>query len=360
MTKRVHNFSAGPAALPTKVLEIVRDELLDYQGSGTSIMEKSHRGKAYTQIDTEAKERLNRILGLQGRFHILFLQGGASTQFMQVPLNFLSEQETADYINTGVWSQKAIKEARLYGKVHVPYSSEDADFSDVPGEEECRYSENPRYVHFTSNNTIYGTQFQKEPETNGVPLVCDASSDFLSRPLDIDRYGLIYAGAQKNLGPSGVTVVLIKKEFLETATKSPLPTILNYHTHAKRIFNTPPTFAVYMMNLVLQWVEEMGGTSYFEKYNEQKARLLYGAIDADDFYTGMARERARSKMNVTFRLPDEALEGQFLKEAEEQDLMALKGHRSAGGIRASLYNACSLESVEALVQFMEEFRRTKG
>ncbi|MBD3616778.1 MAG: 3-phosphoserine/phosphohydroxythreonine transaminase [Gracilimonas sp.] len=358
--KRVHNFSAGPAALPLEVLEIAQKELLDYQGEGTSIMEQSHRGKSYTRVDTEAKERLNRILGLGNKFKIMFLQGGASTQFMQVPYNFLKPEETADYINTGIWSKKAIKEAKLFGNVHVAYTGEDQNFTRVPADEELNLSGESRYVHFTSNNTIYGTQFSSEPDSKGTPLICDASSDFLSRKIDIDKYGLIYAGAQKNLGPSGVTVVLIRKDFLETADKKDIPTILNYHTHADRIFNTPPTFAVYMVNLVLKWVEEKGGIPYFEKINSQKADLLYKTIDDDGFYRGIAEVNSRSKMNVTFRLPSEALEQQFLKEAAEHDLVALKGHRTIGGIRASIYNACTLESLEILVNFMNKFRADNG
>ena len=358
--KRVHNFSAGPAALPLEVLETVQKELLDYKGTGTSIMEKSHRGPSYTQVDTEAKERLSRILGLGDDFHIMFLQGGATAQFMQIPLNFLSEDETADIINTGVWSEKAISEAKLYGNVHVPFSSEGQKFSRVPTNKELNFSENPRYVHFTSNNTIYGTQFSKEPESNGAPLICDASSDFISRPIDIDRYGLIYAGAQKNLGPSGVTVVIIRKDFLKTAHKKNIPSFLDYHSHAGRIFNTPPTFAVYMVNLVLKWVEEKGGIPYFVDINNQKADLLYSTIDADDFYTGAAEKDSRSKMNVTFRLPSEELEEKFLQEAKKYDLVALRGHRSAGGIRASIYNACELESVQVLASFMDEFRSKNG
>lgn len=358
--KRVHNFSAGPAALPLEVLKTAQEELLDYQSSGTSIMEKSHRGKAYTQVDAEAKERLNRILGLDNKFHILFLQGGASSQFMQVPFNFLKKYETADYINTGAWSTKAIKEARLFGNVAVPFSSESTHFNRVPTNEELTLSDNAQYLHYTSNNTIYGTQFPTEPESKGVPLVCDASSDFLSRPLDIKRYGLIYAGAQKNLGPSGVTVVLIRQEFLEKTDKSDIPTILNYHTHAHKIFNTPPTFAVYMVNLVLKWVEEKGGLPYFQQLNSEKAKALYRIIDEDRFYSGTAEMDSRSQMNITFRLPSEQLEERFVLEAEQNGLIALKGHRNTGGIRASIYNACSLESVKALTDFMAHFRATNG
>lgn len=358
---RVHNFSAGPAALPTQVLEKAQSELLNYRGTGASIMEMSHRGKDYTEVDAQARERLRTLLKLGDDFEIMFLQGGASTQFMQVPLNFLSKEQTADYINTGTWSTKAIKEAKLFGTVNEAFSSADSNFSRVPANEELNLDPDARYVHYTSNNTIFGTQFPSEPETNGVPLVCDASSDFLSRPINVDKYGLIYAGAQKNLGPSGVTVVIIKKEFLARAEKQDLPTILNYKTHANgALFNTPPTFAVYMVNLVLEWVIDQGGLEQFEKINTEKANLLYREIDADDFYTGTSETTSRSKMNVTFRLPTEQLEADFIKEAASHNLVALKGHRSVGGIRASIYNACSLESVQALVNFMGEFRAKKG
>lgn len=356
---RVHNFSAGPAALPTEVLEKAQSELLNYRDKGVSIMEMSHRSPEYTEVDTQAKERLKRLMNLGDDFEIVFLQGGASTQFMQVPMNFLKKEQTADYINTGVWSQKAIKETRLFGHVEIPFSSEASNFSEVP-HEKLNYSDNARYVHYTSNNTIYGTQFAGEPETDGIPLVCDASSDFLSRPIDPSRYGVIYAGAQKNLGPSGVTVVILNKEFLTSIDKENIPTILDYRTHAARIFNTPPTFPVYLVNLVLEWIENKGGVSYFEKLNSKKAGVLYNAIDAGDFYRGTAKKNSRSKMNVTFRLPTPELEALFLKEAAEHDLVALKGHRSAGGIRASIYNACTLQSVEALVSFMNAFKAEKG
>ncbi len=358
---RVHNFSAGPAALPTEVLEKAQSELLNYRGAGASIMEMSHRGKDYTEVDAQARERLKKLLRLGDDFEIMFLQGGASTQFMQVPLNFLSEGQTADYINTGTWSTKAIKEARLFGTVNEAFSSAVSNFSRVPTNEELRLSPDARYVHYTSNNTIFGTQFPSEPETNGVPLVCDASSDFLSRPIDTDKYGIIYAGAQKNLGPSGVTVVIIRKDFLARAEKEDLPTILNYNTHANgAMFNTPPTFAVYMVNLVLEWVTDQGGVEQFEKINNEKAKLLYSEIDADDFYTGTAEAASRSNMNVTFRLPSEELEAAFINQAARHGLVALKGHRSVGGVRASIYNACSLESVQALVNFMGEFRAKNG
>lgn len=353
---RIHNFSAGPAQLPLPVLEKAKSELTDYQNMGYSVMEMSHRSAAYTEIDRQAKSRIRSLLGLNDDFHILFLQGGASSQFMMAPHNFLSKNETADYIDTGRWSAKAIKEARLFGNVHVPYSSAESGYKRVPSQDELSFSKNPKYVHFTSNNTVAGTQFSKEPETGGVPLICDASSDFLSHPIDVSKYGLIYAGAQKNVGPAGVTIVIIKKDFLATADKQDIPTILNYKTHTEKIFNTPPTFNVYMVNLVLEWIEQQGGIEYFADINKRKAQLLYDEIDRDDFYRGAVQKDSRSLMNVTYRLPTEELEQKFLREAAENNLVALKGHRSVGGIRASIYNACPVESVKILVNFMQDFR----
>lgn len=353
---RIHNFSAGPARLPLPVLEKAKSELTDYQNTGVSVMEMSHRSATYTEIDRQAKSRIRSLLGLGNDFHILFLQGGASSQFMMAPFNFLSEGETADYIDTGRWSAKAIKEAKLFGDVHVPFSSAETGYDRVPDQNELSFSENPRYVHFTSNNTVAGTQFPAEPDTNGAPLICDASSDFLSRPIDVSKYGLIYAGAQKNVGPAGVTIVIIRKDFLDRADKQNIPTILDYKTHTEKIFNTPPTFNVYMVNLVLEWIEEEGGIEHFAELNREKAKLLYDEIDKNDFYRGAVEKASRSLMNVTYRLPSEELEQAFLREAEENDLVALKGHRSVGGIRASIYNACPLESVEALVHFMQHFR----
>ncbi len=358
--KRVHNFSAGPAALPLEVLEQAQSELLNYKNAGASIMEMSHRGKEYVEVDAQARERLINILGLGDKFEVLFLQGGASTQFMQIPYNFLGVDETADYLNTGAWSTKAIKEAKLFGTVNEVFTSKDSNFSRVPKPGEGSFTKDAKYVHYTSNNTIFGTQFAQEPDTNGVPLVCDASSDFLSRPLDIDKYGIIYAGAQKNLGPAGVTVVIIRKDLLEKANKENIPTILNYKTHVGTMFNTPPAYAVYMVNLVLEWIEKKGGLSYFEKFNTEKAALVYNEIDKDDFYTGTAEVASRSNMNIVFRLATEELEAEFLAKAATFNLSGLKGHRSVGGIRASIYNACPQESVEALVKFMQEFKAEKA
>lgn len=358
--KRVHNFSAGPATLPLEVLEKAQQELPNFQDMGRSVMEISHRSAEYTEIDHQAKSRLRDLLNLGSDFEIMFLQGGASSQFMMAPFNFLREGQTADYIDTGRWSAKAIREAEIFGNVHAPYSSSDTGYDRVPTNDELNLSESPEYVHFTSNNTVAGTQFPTEPKSNGAPLVCDASSDFLSKPIDASRYGIIYAGAQKNIGPAGVTVVIVRKDFLAKANTENVPTILQYQTHAEKIFNTPPTFNVYMVNLVLEWIQQKGGLDYFKKFNEKKAGLLYNEIDRDGFYRGAVQKDSRSLMNATFRLPSEELEEKFLTEAEEHDLYTLKGHRSVGGIRASMYNACPMESVETLVNFMKDFRDQNG
>lgn len=357
---RVHNFSAGPATLPVSVLEKAQSELVNYKGKGASIVEMSHRSAEYKEVNDQAVARLKELTGAGDDWEVLFLQGGASTQFLMAPFNFLSKDQTADYIDTGSWSAKAIKEAKLFGNVHVPFSSKDQNYTRIPTNDELNPSDDAVYTHITSNNTIFGTQFQEEPETNGSLLVCDASSDFLSRPIDLDKYGLIYAGAQKNLGPAGVTVVMIRKSFMENQKSEVLPTMMNYQTHIDKIFNTPPVFAVYMVNYVLEWVQEQGGVSHFKELNTKKADLLYGEIDKDDFYHGTVEKDSRSKMNVTFRIKDENLEQAFLSEAAENGLVALKGHRSVGGIRASIYNACEYNSVKTLVDFMQEFRSNNG
>lgn len=358
--KRIHNFSAGPATLPLSVLQKAEKELVNYQGKGASIIEMSHRGPEYTEINATATDRLKRITGADDDWEVLFLQGGASTQFLMAPQNFLGNEQTADYIDTGSWSSKAIKEAKLFGNVHIPFSGKESNYSFIPTDDQLQSSDDPVYTHFTSNNTIFGTQFRKEPATNGSLLVCDASSDFLSRPIDLDRYGLIYAGAQKNLGPSGVTVVMIRKSFLENQVSDTMPTMLNYRTHIQKLFNTPPVYAVYLVNYVLEWIEEKGGLNWFKTFNEEKAGILYDEIDKNDFYRGTVDKTSRSLMNVTFRLQNEDLEKRFLNEAAERDLSALKGHRSVGGIRASIYNACELDSVKALVNFMQQFRTQNG
>ena len=363
LTPRGHNFSAGPAALPTEVLEEVRDELVAYGDAGASIIEISHRSPQYSAVHESAKNRIKGLLGMGDDWHVVFLQGGASLQFHQVPLNFLPEGGSADYLDTGNWSAKAITEAQIVAagrgaSVNVAASSKADDYTYIPGPDERQLDPDAAYLHFTSNNTIFGTEYASEPEAE-VPLVCDASSDFLGRPIDIDRYGLIYAGAQKNVGPAGVTVALVREDFLQTRA-SGLPTLLDYGTHTAKLFHTPPVFAIYVLDKVLAWIEGFGGLDAMAERNAQKAATLYDAIDATDFYRGTAREDSRSLMNVTFRLPSESLEARFIAEAKDAGLLALKGYRTVGGIRASLYNAVSPESVAALVSFMEAFESANG
>ncbi len=355
---REYNFSAGPGTLPEEVLLEVKNELPVYDHIGASVMEISHRSATYTEIAESAKSRLRKLLGLGREWHILFLQGGASMQFYQVPLNFLPANGSADYLVTGTWSVKALKEAKFVGNGKEAASSKDRNFSYIPAPDTWNLDPDAAYLHYTSNNTVAGTQFHYEPEV-GVPLVCDASSDFLSRHMDLDRYGLIYAGAQKNIGPAGVTVVLIKDDFLQKRNEG-VATMLDYKTHADKLYNTPPVFAVYMVEKVLRWLEGRGGIDGIQKINERKAKMLYDRIDKTDFYRGAAVPDSRSVMNVCFRLPSEELEGQFVKAAAAAGLQALKGHRSVGGIRASIYNACPTAAVEALTSFMDEFEQKNG
>lgn len=357
-SRRQHNFSAGPAALPEEVLLEVKNELPVYDEVGASVMEISHRSAAYTEIEADAKNRTKRLLGLGDDWHVLFLQGGASMQFYQVPLNFLKEGASADYLVTGRWAIKALQEAQNVGTARTAASSEDRNFSYIPEPSTWELDPEATYLHFTSNNTVAGTQFQTEPDAD-VPLVCDASSDFLSRPIDADRYGLIYAGAQKNVGPAGVTVVLVRDDFLGMRKES-LPTMLDYGTHTAKLFNTPPVFAVYVVGKVLRWLEDLGGLSAIQEINERKSAKLYDRIDRTDFYRGAVASEARSRMNVTFRLPSEDLEKSFIDEAKQIGLLALKGHRSVGGIRASIYNACPETAVDALIAFMDDFESAHG
>ena len=355
---RLHNFSAGPGTLPEAVLLEVRNELPVYGSVGASVMEISHRSPAYSAIEASARALLRKLLGLSEDWHILFFGGVASLQFHQVALNFLPQDGTADYLVTGTWSKKAFKEAAFLGAARKAASSEDDNFTYIPDPASWDLDPEAAYFHFTSNNTVYGTQVHQEPDV-AVPLVCDASSDFLSRHLDLDRYGLIYAGAQKNIGPAGVTVVLVKEAFLQQRTQ-PLPTMLDYGTHAAKRFNTPPVFPIYMVEKVLRWLDGLGGIDAIGRINDEKAARLYRRIDASAFYQGTANVGSRSKMNVTFRLPNEALEAQFIAEAKEHGLVALKGHRSVGGIRASIYNACPPEAVDALIAFMDAFEQKNG
>jgi len=362
---RLFNFSAGPAAMPTAILQQIQNEIFELPGAGMSILEMSHRSKRFEDILASAENGVRQLLALPENYHVLFLQGGASLQFSMAPMNLLFEGEGADYILTGGWSQKALKEAHKVAdergaKVRVASSTQSEKFARIPRPDELDLDANARFVHFTSNNTLFGTQWQSEPQC-AAPLACDASSDIMSRPLDIQKYGLIYAGAQKNLGPAGVTLVIIRDDLLRETPKN-LATMLDYKTHVKThsLYNTPNTFGIYVIDVVCQWIEELGGLKGIARRNEEKAQILYDAIDATDFYRGHAAPDSRSKMNVTFRLPNEELEKQFVKEATAHDLDGLKGHRDVGGLRASLYNAFPLEGVHALVEFMREFETKNG
>jgi phosphoserine aminotransferase len=358
---RIFNFNAGPAALPLPVLEEIQESFLDFKGSGMSIIEVSHRSKWFDDVINDAVERTKRLLNLDDRYNVLFLQGGASMQFAMIPMNFIREGETADYVNTGTWSTKAIKEAEIQGiSHHVVASSEDKNFSYIP--KDISFNSNAVYAHITSNNTIKGTQWASFPDTGGVPLVADMSSDIMCRPLDMDKFGMIYAGAQKNIGPSGVCMVIIRNDMLERVPDT-LPSMLKYTTYASKnsMYNTPPCFGVYTIQLVMKWLEEtIGGLDSMARLNEEKAGLLYDFIDSSDFYNGTADADSRSLMNITFRLPSEDLEKRFVEEALQNKLGGLKGHRSVGGCRASIYNAATKEGIEALVDFMKTFEKDNG
>ena len=361
MSERIHNFNPGPAALPLTVLEEAKEEFLNFKGSGMSIAEISHRSPLFEEVINDAVSRLKRLLNASDNFKVLFLQGGASTQFAMVPMNILPAGKVAEYLNTGTWATKAIKEIELLGKPHkVIASSADRDFCYIPKNYEA--SADAAYLHYTSNNTINGTQWPVAPVSNGAPLVSDMSSDILCKPFDINSHGLIYAGAQKNLGPSGVTLVIIRDDMLERCPKD-IPTMMRYTTHAEKnsLYNTPPCIAIYLVDLVLKWIEEsVGDLKAMEARNREKADLLYGYMDASGFYRGTADKDSRSLMNVTFRLPSEDLEKKFISESAKNSLGGLKGHRSVGGCRASIYNAIGLDSVKALVEFMKEFARKNG
>jgi len=354
--KRVHNFNAGPAALPLAVLEEVQEHFLDFHGSGMSVTEISHRSTLFEEVINDAIDRARRLLKLSDDYHVLFIQGGASLQFCMVPMNLALPGTPVTYMNTGVWSAKAIREARIQGKdVRVIPASGNKDFSSLPAG--FTVDEQASYLHFTSNNTIMGTQWQQFPDGQGVPLISDMSSDFMSRPIDVRPFGLIYAGAQKNLGPPGLAMVIIREDMLKRVPDS-LPTMLKYTTYRdnKSLFNTPPTFAIYVIDLVLRWLEEtIGGLKKMERINKEKASLIYEVIGRSEIYQAMAELNSRSVMNVTFRLPDEKSEQRFLAEAGENGFEGLKGHRSVGGCRASLYNSVTIDSVRSLVTFMREF-----
>jgi phosphoserine aminotransferase len=360
MTDRIYNFSAGPAVLPEPVLRKAQEAIWNIAGSGIGIMEHSHRGKVFDRIINEAEATCRSLAGIPDDYHVLFLQGGASLQFSMVPMNLLPADRTADFLLTGVWAKKAVKEAKVLGRaVHLAASSEATNFDRIPQPDEISYSSNPAYVHLTTNNTIYGTQWKTEPAVPaGAPLVADTSSDMYSRPIDVRKYGLIYAGAQKNLGPSGVVLVIVRKALVEAGPKT-LPTMLQYRTFAadRSMYNTPPTFGIYIMGEVFKWIESQGGLAAMADRNAEKAALLYDYIDASDFFRGTVQPDSRSLMNVCFRAPTEELEGKFIAEATRRGLDGLKGHRSVGGMRASIYNACPRPAVEALVAFMKEFEQ---
>ncbi|MFH0911950.1 MAG: 3-phosphoserine/phosphohydroxythreonine transaminase [Planctomycetota bacterium] len=357
---RIHNFGAGPAALPLPVLQEMQAELLDFRKTGMSILESSHRSKPFEAVIQSAESRVRRLLNIGDDYAVLFLQGGASLQFAMVPMNLLGGG-TADYIDTGYWSIKALKEAKFFGTVNVPYSGKGTNYTHLPTEEELLLTEGAQYVHLTSNNTIAGTQYASFPRTE-TPLVADMSSDILSRPFDVGPFGLIYAGAQKNLGPSGITLVILRKDLAEHVPDT-VPLILRYQTHieADSLYHTPPTLAVWAVDLVCAWIEKEGGLAAMEQRNKQKSDALYASIDASEgFYSSPVERAARSKMNVVFRLPSEELEAKFLSEAAVRGLSGLKGHRSVGGMRASLYNAVEPASVRALVDFMADFAARNG
>jgi len=359
---RAHNFNPGPAALPLEALQQARDELTDYRGIGMSVLEISHRSKEFEAINDETQALLKELLSIPDGYKVLFLQGGASLQFAMVPMNLLGEGRTAAYVDTGSWAKKAIKEAKLIGEVAVVASSADSQYTRIPDPADIRVPSDAAYLHITSNETIGGIQYKTFPDAGGVPLVADMSSDILSRPIDVSRFGLIYAGAQKNLGPAGVTVVILREDLLERMRKD-IPTMLRYDIHAENnsLYNTPPVFSIYMVGLVLKWVKNRGGLAAVERLNREKADLLYGAIDeSGGFYRGVADPDSRSVMNVTWRMASEELEKAFIKEAGENGFVGLKGHRSVGGLRASIYNAVPLEAVRALAEFMRDFARRHG
>lgn len=356
--KRAYNFNAGPSALPLEVLQKAQAELIDFKGSGMSVMELSHRSKEYDAVHEEAQSLLRELLNIPENYDVLFLQGGASLQFSMIPMNFLQEGQIANYVLTGSWSDKALKEAKKVGQTHIAASTKDEKYKFIPSFDDIKLSENSAYLHITSNNTIYGTQWADFPSFDNVDVIADMSSDILSRQFDVNKFSLIYAGAQKNLGPSGVTVVILKKDLLSRIPEN-LPTMLDYRTHTESnsLYNTPPTFGIYMLSLVLNWAKEIGGVNKIQQLNEQKAAVLYNVIDeSEGFYSAHALPGSRSNMNVTFTLPNDELSKEFLAGAKEKGFVGLAGHRSIGGCRASIYNAVPLEACEALRDYMLSFK----
>jgi phosphoserine aminotransferase len=361
MVHRVYNFAAGPAVLPLPVLEEAQRDLVALPGVGMSVMEISHRSRTFEEIFQGAESGMRRLGGIPDNYRVLFLQGGASTQFSMVPMNLLLPGTTADYIVTGDWGKKALKEAKKVGATHVAASTEEGNFRRIPEQSELELTPGAAYVHVTSNNTIHGTEWHWLPDVGVAPLVCDASSDIYSRPIDVSRFGLIYAGAQKNLGPSGVTVVIVREDLLARSSDS-LPTMLNLKTMAENgsMYNTPPVFGIYILRLVTKWLLNLGGLAAIARINERKAARLYAELDRTEFWKPHADSACRSRMNVTFRLPTEDLEKIFVHESTAAGFDGLKGHRSVGGLRASIYNAFPEEGIKALVEFMREFERRHG
>jgi len=362
MQKRIYNFSAGPAILPEEVLLEAQENLFSLPGVGMSILEISHRSKVFDKIIGETKEDLKSLLGIGDDYEILFLQGGASLQFSMVPLNLMPPKNKADYILTGSWSKKAMKEAKRVGTVNVAATTEEEKFNRIPKQSELKLDADASYVHFTSNNTIYGTEWNAEPEVGNVPLVCDASSDMLHKKINVSKYGLIYAGAQKNMGPSGVTLVIIRKDLLERSADS-LHTMLNYKIHVENnsMYNTPSTFGIYIIGLVAKWLKKNGGLDAMYETNKEKAEVLYKCIDeSNGYYKGHAQKDSRSYMNVTFNLATEELEKKLISEATAAGFDGVKGHRSVGGLRASIYNAFPKKGVEDFVSFLKDFQKKNG
>jgi len=360
MNQRVHNFGAGPATLPYEVLTKTAQDVVDFNGTGIGLMEISHRSPEFQAVIDNAEALLRELMGIPDGYKVLFLQGGASSQFFMIPMNLLSQGKKATYLNTGTWAKKAIKEAQLFAEIDVAFSSEQQKFNRVPDQDEYQIASDSEYLYLVSNNTIFGTQFQSFPDTDKM-LISDMSSDILSRPVDVSKFGLIFAGAQKNLGPSGVTIVIIREDLLSRSPQN-IPTMLKYSTHADKgsMFNTPPCIAVYVVNQVLQWLKDLGGVEEMKKINKSKASILYDVIDGDDYYRGHAHQNSRSNMNVSFNLPTPELEAKFISEAAQQGLKGLKGHRSIGGCRASIYNAFLAEGVEKLASFMKRFTGENG
>lgn len=365
--KKIYNFSAGPAVLPEEVLQQARDEMLDWHGSGMSVMEMSHRGKEFTAILKKTEHDLRELANIPDNYKVLFLQGGASSQFAMVPMNLLGNRHRADYVHTGQWSQKAIDEAKNYCSVHITASSEEDGFNSVPTLKHWKIASETAYVHYTPNETIGGVEFQGAPDLSlviggdsRIPLVADMSSNFLSRHLDVSKFALIYAGAQKNVGPAGLVIVIIREDMLELPPTTGTPTMYRYKTHVDHasMYNTPPTYAIYIMGLVMEWLKRQGGLPAMEQRNIAKAKLIYDLIDASEFYQCPVTKPDRSRMNVPFTLKDSKLDGDFLQQAQSCGLLQLKGHRSVGGMRASIYNAMPLEGVLALTEFMQNFEET--